>query len=80
MFKEQILTIILLLSPIYLIQFGMAIYSLGDLSHRQEVHGQRWFWAVLLILTAFALPTGIIASGLYLVWGRQTGQAEYEDD
>jgi heme A synthase len=79
MSNQQILTILLLISPILLIQLGMAIYSLIDLSRRKVVRGPRWAWAVGLILSAFALPSGIIVSGVYLAWGRQTGM-EMDDD
>ncbi len=67
---KEILNIVLLLSPIFLIQFGMAIYGLIDLVRRQKMRGPRWLWLLGLIVTAFALPTGIIVSGLYLAWGR----------
>jgi len=67
---KLILNILLLLSPIFLIQLGMAIYALVDLARRLQVHGPRWAWALGLILSAFALPTGIIVSGVYLAWGR----------
>jgi hypothetical protein len=48
----------------------LAIYALIDLSHRQQVRGKRWLWAVALVISALALPSGIIVSGLYLAWGR----------
>jgi len=68
---ETIRNLLLLLSPIFLIQVGLAVYSLVDLSRRTVVHGPRWLWAVGLIFTALAVPSGIILSALYLVWGRQ---------
>jgi hypothetical protein len=68
---ETVRNLLLLLSPIILIQLGLAVYSLVDLSRRTLVHGPRWLWAVGLIITALAVPTGIILSALYLVWGRQ---------
>jgi hypothetical protein len=68
---ETIRNLLLLLSPIILIQLGLAIYALFDLSRRSAVHGPRWLWAVGLIFTALAVPTGIILSAFYLVWGRQ---------
>lgn len=77
--NQTILTIALLVSPILLIQLGMAIYSLLDLSRRKIVHGPRWAWAVVLILTGFAVPTGILVSGVYLAWGRLPGM-EADDD
>jgi hypothetical protein len=79
MSTHQIITIALLLAPILLIQLGMIVYSLIDLSHRKIVRGPRWAWAVGLILTAFEIPMGIIGSGVYLAWGRQTG-LEADDD
>jgi hypothetical protein len=79
MSTQQIITIALLLSPIFLIQLGMAIYALIDLSRRKVVRGPRWAWAVGLILSAFAVPSGIIVSGVYLAWGRQT-DVEADDD
>jgi hypothetical protein len=68
---ETIRNLLLLISPIILIQLGLAVYSLIDLSRRTVVRGPRWLWAVGLIITALAVPTGIILSALYLVWGRQ---------
>jgi heme A synthase len=79
MSNQQILTIILLLSPILLIQLGMVIYSLIDLSRRRILRGPRWAWAAGLILSAFAIPSGIIVSGVYLAWARQTG-VEMDND
>lgn len=69
--------ILLLLSPVFLVQLGLAIYALRDLFHRKRVRGSRGVWAVILVVTAFTLPTGIIVSGLYLSWGRQV---EASDD
>lgn len=60
----------LLLSPVLLIQLGFSIYSLVDLSRRKQVRGQKIIWAVVLVITLFALPSGLIVSGIYLAWGR----------
>ena len=79
MSSKDIITLVLLILPILLIQVGMVIYALIDLSRRQILRGPRWVWLVLLILGIFAVPTGIIVSGVYLAWGRQT-EAEAEDD
>jgi len=81
MSTQTIITILLLISPIFLIQLGLAIYSLLDLSHRAKIHGPRWAWAVLLVISALALPTGIILSAIYLAWGRQPGmELEHDTD
>ena len=79
MSTQQILTLILLISPIFIVQVGMVIYSLIDLSRHKALRGPRWAWTVGLILGIFAVPTGIIISGLYLAWGRQTS-VEADDD
>jgi len=69
---QEFVKIILLLLPILLIQLGLAIYALIDLSKREQeqVKGPRWVWALVLILTSLALPTGIVLTASYLVWGR----------
>jgi Zn-dependent protease with chaperone function len=79
MSSKDIITLVLLILPILLIQVGMVIYALIDLSRRQILRGPRWVWLVLLILGIFAVPTGIIVSGVYLAWGRQT-DVEADDD
>jgi hypothetical protein len=68
--SNLIRTVLPLLVPILLIQLGLAVYALLDLSKRGATHGPRWVWAVGLIVTAFALPSGILVSGAYLGWGR----------
>jgi heme/copper-type cytochrome/quinol oxidase subunit 2 len=73
----NITQLLLLISPIFLIQIGFAIYALIDLSHRKQVRGKKWIWAVLLVVTVFTIPTGIVTSGIYLAWGRN---AEAVDD
>ncbi len=67
---KEILNLVLLLSPIFLIQIGMAVYALIDLSRREKTRGPRWAWALGLIVTIFGIPSGIIVSGVYLAWGR----------
>lgn len=79
MTTKTILTIVLLVSPILLIQLGMVLYALLDLSRRKAVRGLSWVWAVALILTIFAVPSGILVAGIYLYWGRQH-ETEEDDD
>jgi hypothetical protein len=69
--------LLLLLAPVLLIQIGMAIFALLDLRRRRQVRGPRPLWAVVLIVMMFAVPTGIIASAVYLAWGRNV---EADDD
>jgi hypothetical protein len=67
---QLILKILLLISPIILIQVGMAVYALIDLKGRTKTRGPRWAWALGLIITSLGVPSGIIVSGVYLAWGR----------
>jgi heme/copper-type cytochrome/quinol oxidase subunit 2 len=73
----NITQLVLLLAPVFLIQLGFAIYALIDLSRRKQVRGKKWIWAVLLVVTVFTIPMGIVTSGIYLAWGRN---AEAVDD
>jgi len=68
--SDEILKLLLLISPILLIQLGLVIYSLVDLARRQKTRGPRWAWALGLVLTMFGAPGGIIVSAIYLAWGR----------
>jgi heme/copper-type cytochrome/quinol oxidase subunit 2 len=70
MSNKEILNLLLLISPIFLIQIGLAVYALLDLSRRAKLRWPRWAWALGLIVTAFSIPIGIIVSGIYLAWGR----------
>lgn len=70
MTTQEIINLALLLSPVFFIQVGMAVYALVDLSRRAKTRGPRWAWALGLIVSIFTLPSGIIVSGIYLAWGR----------
>lgn len=74
MIPDEVLQVVLdllpLLIPILLIQIGLVIYSLVDLSKRSAVKGSKVLWAVLLIATALGFPSGILVSAAYLGWGR----------
>jgi heme/copper-type cytochrome/quinol oxidase subunit 2 len=70
MTTQEILKLVLLLSPVFILQIGMAVYALVDLKRREKTRGPRWAWALGLIVTAFTIPSGIIVSGVYLAWGR----------
>ena len=80
MSQETITTLILLLSPILLIQLGLAVYALLDLRRQEGTRGPRWAWALALLLTAFALPTGMIISAAYLLWGRHPVEQTRKED
>jgi integral membrane sensor domain MASE1 len=73
------LRLLLLLAPVFLISLALAVYALIDLARRTHVRGPRGLWAGLLFISAFAVPTGIIISGLYLAWGRHPEAANDSD-
>jgi hypothetical protein len=70
---ETIRNLILLAAPIFLIQLGVAIYALIDISQRTTTHGPRNMWVILLILSTLSFPIGLILSGIYLAWARHAG-------
>jgi hypothetical protein len=82
MSTQDITRLVLLILPIFLIQAALSIYALVDLLKRKKTHGPRWLWFVLLIVTLFALPTGLIVAAVYLVWARKEDDedSEGEDD
>jgi hypothetical protein len=67
---NDIVHLVLLLSPIILIQIGMVVYALVDLARRNKLRGPRWAWTLGLILSALSIPSGIIVAGIYLAWAR----------
>jgi uncharacterized protein len=77
---QEITRLVLLLLPIFLIQLGVSVYALVDLAKRKKTHGPRWLWAALLVITLFALPTGLIVAAVYLLWGRNEEESEEGDD
>jgi len=77
---QEITRLVLLILPILLIQLGVSIYALVDLARRKKTHGPRWLWAVLLVITFFALPSGLIVAAIYLLWGRKEDEGEDGDD
>jgi len=57
--------LILLLLPLIVIQLGLMIYALVDLAKRERVKGEKWIWAVVIVLV------NIIGPIVYLVAGRE---------
>ena len=62
---EILKQIIPFLIPILIIQVGLMIYCLVDLSKREKTNGTKWLWALLIILGQLWGPT------LYLIIGRK---------
>lgn len=47
---DRLYELLPLLLPILLIQLGLMVYCLVDLSRREQTRGPKWLWAVLIIL------------------------------
>ena len=54
-----------LLIPIILLQLGLMIYCLIDLSRRERTRGPKWLWVLLVVFGQLWGPI------LYLIVGRQ---------
>lgn len=52
------------LIPVILLQLGLMIYCLVDLSRREKTKGPRWMWVLIIVLGELIGPV------LYLVLGR----------
>ena len=54
------------LVPIIVIQFGLMVYALLDLAHRERVkHLPKWLWLLIILLGELVGPL------IYLVVGRE---------
>ena len=61
---SDISNLIWLIIPIVLVQLGLMVYCLVDLSRREKTKGPKWMWVVLIVLGQLIGPV------LYLVVGR----------
>ena len=57
--------LLLLLTPIIIIQLVLMIVALWDLIKREKTKGPKWLWAVIILVVNFIGPI------LYLVIGRE---------
>jgi hypothetical protein len=62
---SQISNYLPLIIPLVLVQLGLAIYCLVDLSRRERTKGPKWLWAVVILLGELLGPV------LYLLIGRE---------
>ena len=54
------------LIPIVLVQLGLMVYALVDLSHRERrTRGPKWVWALVIVLGELVGPV------VYLLFGRE---------
>ncbi|MBI3241534.1 MAG: PLDc_N domain-containing protein [Chloroflexi bacterium] len=62
---ENIRALIPYLIPIILLQLGLMIFALVDLSRREKTKGPKWLWALVIIFV------NLIGPILYFVVGRE---------
>ncbi len=64
MLPLNISNLIPFLIPVVLLQLGLMIYCLVDLTRREKTKGPKWMWALIIVLGELLGPV------LYLVLGR----------
>jgi hypothetical protein len=57
--------LLLLLTPIIIIQLVLMIIALWDLIKREKTKGPKWLWVIIILLVNFIGPI------IYLVIGRE---------
>ncbi len=62
---ESITRFLPLIIPILLIQLGLMVFCLIDLSRRERTKGPKWLWAVIIIFGELIGPV------IYLLVGRE---------
>lgn len=62
---EQISQMLPLLLPLVIIQLGLMIAALWDLSRRSATRGPRWLWAVVIVFV------NVIGPLIYFTVGRE---------
>ncbi len=61
---ELFMKILPFLIPILLLQLGLMIYCLVDLSRRERTRGPKWMWILIIVLGELLGPI------IYLIVGR----------
>jgi hypothetical protein len=62
---ETLRSILPYLIPVLLLELGLMIFALVDLSRRPRVNGPKWVWALVIILVQIVGPI------IYFVAGRK---------
>lgn len=63
--NESIARYVPLVIPIVLLELGLMVYALIDLSQRAATRGPKWAWILVIVLLNLVGPI------IYLVYGRQ---------
>ncbi len=62
---ETVRPLIPYLVPILVLELGLAIFALRDLSRRESLNGPKWMWVVVILLVQLVGPI------LYFTIGRR---------
>lgn len=62
---DQLLKLLPLLIPLFLIQLGLMIAALVDLLKREKTKGPKWMWIIIVVFV------NIIGPIVYFVVGRE---------
>jgi hypothetical protein len=62
---DTVRSLIPLLIPILILELGLIIFALRDLSRRERVNGPKWMWVVIIVLLQLIGPI------LYFTVGRR---------
>ncbi len=60
---EEFLKYLPLIIPLLLIQIGLAIFALIDLSKREKTRGPKWMWALIIIFGELLGPIVYFIAG-----------------
>lgn len=61
---DQVIDVLPLLIPIFIIQLGLMVYALIDLIRRPKTKGPKWLWVIVILFI------NLIGPIVYLVIGR----------
>ncbi len=64
MSTEQVMRLLPLFVPLILIQLGLIVAALLDLTRREHTRGPKWVWAVIIIFVEMIGPLA------YFLFGR----------
>lgn len=62
---DQLMKLLPLLIPLFLIQLGLMITALVDLLKREKTKGPKWMWIIIIVFV------NIIGPIIYFVVGRE---------
>ncbi|HSM25066.1 MAG TPA: PLD nuclease N-terminal domain-containing protein [Anaerolineaceae bacterium] len=62
---DQIMKLLPLLIPLFLVQLGLMIFALIDLIKREKTKGPKWLWVIIVVFV------NLIGPIIYFVAGRE---------